>query len=899
MKCKARIVPVVLLTSGLFLTGNILRGAISPSTSPTDPPDPKIVQEKIILLGLRDDSLPWQEKPEYWLKIRQEMIIPELIKGLDSSEKRVAKGCLRILEKISNRPEILDSLVQIARNEKHIINHETSLSLCQFPQDPRVPQIMKQALAGDRFPDPRERSRIAEAAGRKDAAANHLIPLLKRNKHDSDMERDIQRLGDIGHSVAIDPLVELTKDFKWHFAEEAYFALAKIDSQNYGLTKDQQEFLKQAGRGFKANRETYVKHWKTIALLNQQEIRPYVLHMLKTDNSSASLTILQEWNDKDALPEIRQQILSQRNLHFGEFVAAYLNIEGTDNSIEEMISIFKKIQRTSSSSYGRTVPKHRPRELDPNEFYYGGETEKYQYHPFSTLKVMDIIRGIYRSEMTQQRKLRFLLRFREYFGEKKDIVGRKYALEFPRNIMHHKGNQEILLKGLMQHETYLPALVEYARIAARDKQNRYAKEVSQALEVLSKRNTTQDRKTTGWILEILAAGQIPDTGQVADIYLDVSNLANRLLAAYLAATRGGDREKALQIISDTLANEKFANPKEQIYLDKAAGYLKSINCRNDKEKQEREKLLLQQLGKATESYAMRVLPTCCGDETAEKLLPILDDDDVKRAVYAAWVLAQHPDEQVRKKGLRRLAIYAIFHHSVYQAGAGIDFSIARNISFHQDTVNMRRSQKLSGMIPRELLQPFELNEREQEFSIRAYRFTRFKNHQQHMYGFEEYSGWPTPWTTSHLPLLRVIAREDPRLTVFHVQGKLVPHFPHRRHATQAIARLTGRKATYFDLSGAQLDSETVPQPYENQNNMIARYILDLIEQANVLGPAESDAEWNRSQAYEFQIRQLIGYGDRQAFGNELKQALILESERRGKKEQLIKANFSIWRDLTK
>ena len=140
MKCIARIVPVVLLTAGLFFSGNILPGATSPSPSPTDPADPKIVQEKIALLGLQDDSMPWQEKPEYWLRTRREMIIPALIQGMESDTKRIAEGCLRLLETVPDHPKILDAFIKIALRENHLINHEATMSLCQFSQDQRVPQ---------------------------------------------------------------------------------------------------------------------------------------------------------------------------------------------------------------------------------------------------------------------------------------------------------------------------------------------------------------------------------------------------------------------------------------------------------------------------------------------------------------------------------------------------------------------------------------------------------------------------------------------------------------------------------------------------------------------------------------------------------------------------------------
>lgn len=863
--CQAAIITLFLslvtLTNYADIPPKLKFPDFPPVFSPTEIPDPKIVQEKIALLGLRDYTLPSQEKPKYWLWTRRKMIIPELTRGLNEKEKRIAEGCLKILETIPNHPEIVDSLVRIARDQQHMIYREITLSLSLFPRnvqvrDVQVQEIMVQALAGDRFTDPRERSWIAEAAGRKEEAAKYLISLLKTNKYDSQCDRDINKLGNIGHRVAINPLVKITKAQDWRYAVGAYRALAKIDPQQHGLTNDQREFINRSAGTYWENREAYGKRCKILAQLNKNEIRPFVLHMMKTNNSSTALTILQEWNDRGALPEIKSYILSERGLRLGEFVMAYLQIEGFEKSIDDIKTMFT-MRNTEGS-------------MSADDFE-------------------NIIRSIYRSDMSQVRKLQYLQSFREYFGD-------KYAYIFPRNIREHQGEREILLKGLMQREISLNALVPYAKIAARSKQNLYAKEVTRVLNRL-----IQNESDPSSILEILDAGSLAETGQMANKYLVASDLSNRLLAAHLAATRGGDREKALKILYETLTNENFANPQKKLYLELSAKYLNSVNCRDDKEKQECEELLLQQLEKTTQNYAMSILPTCSGEMTAKKLLPFLDNEDVKRAVYAAWVLAQNPDDKILQQGLRRLEIYLLFHHTYFMTGAGGDFSIDRNVKFRQVPENMYHHlepppiHKTIFMKDMESLRLFELNEQEQEFSIRAYRYCRLKNMSQIWFSFGHYFAEPNTWNASYLPLLRVIALEDSYLTFIYVQGQKVPYFPNRRKAAQAIAKLTGQKTAYIDIAGDEMDSEAVPKPYKNQNDLIAGYILDLIEQGNIFGPPESDTYKFRRAIYENQIHRLIGDSGRGEFENELMQVLILESEKRGMKDKLTQANFSIWR----
>ena len=141
----------------------------------------------------------------------------------------------------------------------------------------------------------------------------------------------------------------------------------------------------------------------------------------------------------------------------------------------------------------------------------------------------------------------------------------------------------------------------------------------------------------------------------------------------------------------------------------------------------REEAVLACLGKPSEDYALRILATCGGEKTANALAPILDGPDARRAVYAAWVLAQLPDQAAAAKALRRVAIFALFHHQVYQQGAGIDFQIAPDLYFHQVTGRLNRDPQAytAGegpvQIPGNLLAPFAWDDGEQQYAVRCYQ----------------------------------------------------------------------------------------------------------------------------------------------------------------------------------
>jgi len=816
------------------------------------------VAEKIQMLGLRDDTLKYQERPLYWLKQRREKNLPQLIAGLDSTQARIGRGCLKVLKGVSESGELLEALIRIGGDANHPINSEATLSLCDFAQDVRAREVLVKALYDEkRFGDARDRATIAESLGKKSEAVRLLVPLLDdKSKSNSKVMGIIRRLGDIGDNSAIGDLTRMSQDRRWRVAVAGYLALAKIDSEKFGLTQDQEGFLVKSVWMSKVNRSTYVEHWKELAEFKRKEVRRYVMQMLDSDSPEAALIVLEMWRDTDALPEIRGGMMMKREgrWHRRAFIAAYLDIEGTDKSIEEVVSMLKKPQDGSgrSGSFRRN---------DAEEALW----------------------GITQSIMSDERKLTVLRRFRD--GLDHQLVAR-----------HVRGGDEAdlstILVPLMEEENDISALGEYAQTAARDKEKRFGKEVRDALEKLLSKKTISSKEKYGaqLILDACASYGLEDSGKMTDKLLSGQFPANvRIAAARVSAKLGGDRTGALKFLYEQLSSSRREVRQE------ASTRLSSIKCLGESERKEREELVLSHLGHSSEDYALRVLTTCQGHKTAEKLEPILDEENVARSVYAAWVLAQHPDDAVKEKGLRRVAIYAMFHHQEYQAGAGIDFGIASELSFHQVTSNLRRDwyQPNHGAvkIPKKFLTPFEFDENEEVFAVRAYRYSRLNSWNDMFPPYYLQTNSRGSWDVSHLSLFRVIAHEDPHLGILYVKGEKVAHFTNRKTAARIVSGITNAKASYTGLAGEEIDSEHVPpQPYKDQNKLIAQFVLELIQSTGA-SDATGGVRHKRREAIERIIRNLT---DR--LGEDLKHALHLEAKRRDMVDKLKAGRFSIWAD---
>ncbi|MHC4425194.1 MAG: hypothetical protein ACYSYV_03755 [Planctomycetota bacterium] len=817
----------------------------------TETIDLEAVRQKIEMLGIRDDSLGHSEKPENWLKQRQEKVINVLIAGLDHKQRRVGLGCLKLLEGVENQPELVDTLVRIAGKPEHPIHVEAMYRLCEFAEDERAHKLLEVAWRNEqRFQDARWRARMAAAAGEKAAAVKLLVPLLK-HEEDYEVMKTIQQLGEIGHEDAIGPLEKLRDDERWRIAVDAYLVLAKVDPQGHGLTEEQVHFLKESTFRTKANTDLYIKRWKELISLNRKQIRGLVLVNIRSDRPDPGLVLLQLWKDKGALPILRGLIDKQNRRRFQRrlYAAAYMDIEGTDKSIEDMADYVKKQSGRSEREWERD----------------------------------GILRAVGRSIMPAERKLEILLGLRRHF----------LPASIAKNLLYgfNEDEKAVLLEPLMTEETNWKARGFYVRAAALDKQMRFGKLVEITLDKLITAVAANEKIDTEAACSILDAAMkysLPGSGKKAEALLGHPQRRIRIAAALPAALFGGNRTRALAILHETLWHE------DNTVRELSASYLAEVPCLNDKEKRQREYALLSHIGQRSEDYAMRVLVSCAGQRTAEILLPILDEQDVPRAIYATWVLAQHSDEQVREKAIRRLTIYSMFFHQTYQAGSGIDFNIAPRLSFHQTTSSIRRQEQRGDelLIPKGRYIPSNLDEKEQEFSIRAYRHACLLGYRFHIYGLDMWRPRKTGWDQSHLPLLEVITREDPFIKVSVIKDKPVVHFYRRQKAAQAKAMLEAGRAFYIGLDNEKIESEKMPAgPYEGQADKTARFLIGLAQDVLVEGWQDNEVARKRAETVRQMFRNLTSKELVKDFSDELKERLISTSRMRGIGNRLKEAGF--------
>lgn len=841
----------------------ILSCFISPATGsdvtgvPEEPIDLTVVQDKIQALGLRDDTLEYSEQPSYWLKERRQIILPELIAGLDNPEKRIAQECLKVLTGVTESHDFYTALVRIAADNNHPINKEAVLCLCKFPLKDTAEEILRQALTDtQRFEDPRDRAVIALALGLKSQAVELIVEYTKTHSDEYYTQEMVKWLGDIGHDSAIVFLEEIAEAPVWYLSVEAYLAMAKIDPAAHGLTETQKAFLIDSRMRSKWTSDDARAWWAGLTQYDKTEIRPFVIHMLNSDYAEAALVILQMWKDKEALTEIGRIIRKDefvRSRHFRVFLVAYLDIEGSGQSTEEVASILKNLQNKNPL----------------------------------TDEVKFTLREIAQSEMNRERKIEVLTATRTAIG----------PMAFAQAMEYLEGNKDSidLILTFMHGEEDIPSLGAYTRAVTRQNNEIAVSEIVRSLDKLVSRDTLvkEEYYAAQSILEACAVYKIESAGQQVNIILS-SNwpLSVKLSAAVVCTELEGDREKGLAVLYDTMKSE---NPSVRA---QAAGYLMKIPCRDHKERLEREDVALSCTGLPCEDYAYRLLTTCAGQRSIGIFEKLLDEENVSRAVYAAWVLAQNGDVQIRQKGLRRIAIYALFNQQTYQQGSGIDFNIAPGLDFHQATgwLNPQVSPSAISLatIPAELLTPFTWNGKEQAFSIRAYRSMLWKRHYSDPTGFLRGYAFPNSSVEkldgTLLPLLRAIVNEDPMLRIKYKQGNPIAYFPNRQTAAQIVSKITGEKTTYPGLAGEPIDSEEIPeQSYEKQNQRIAEYVLDQIQAANIIVEPQVQNEWDQREVLRYWINDLV-----EQVGPELKEAFFTEAQQKGMAENLGKARFSIW-----
>lgn len=807
-----------------------------------------VVEQKIQALGLRDDTLPYEQQPYSWLWERREQVVAPLVRGLHSANLESARQCLRLLDGVKPTPALADALLAVANDAQHPLRVRATLSLCRFASDPRVMKLLDACWSNSVvFQDAGDRATLAEATGHRAEAAELLGTLLEARPEQWNYQEIINHLATNGTLTALSILSQTTTNTRWCVAVAARKALAEADPANHALTAAQKEFLQMAGSGFKESNEQRRLRYQKLATLSYDEIRLLLRHMLTTDQAGDAALLYGLCRDPEALPEIRRRALADDGWHATPFIAAWLLLDESSQPIHELI---EKMRAAN------------------NEF-------RQEY----------ILHAVAEADLPPARQLAFFRAVRDQLGLPLAVV---------RTL--RRTPQPVVLATLFEEETDFAALGEYASLAATSPRTEYEKPLRRAIEQVANASPSvlQSSANTAYaILEAAAAYPIKEVVDPARRLLDSPQPQVAIAAARLASG-GPNRETALTLLNRELGNSQTDARK------KAAENLLQIPCAKDDERLQREQAVLKLLGQPADDYALRVLITCAGPQTIRELGPRLDSTDLSAARYAAWVLAQTPNPEVSRKALRRLALHALFCHQVYQQGSGIDFEIAPDLSFHQSTGWLNRegipSKGRSGLhIPEDLMLPTRLDSDEQTYLVRDYRDVSTST-RQHLLG-DYFMMFATPHgqlaDATYLPMFEVAAREDPALQCLHVQGRKVLHFLYRQAAAKNRIRLTGKPATYLGLTGETLAADQVPpQPYPDQDRLIARFLLDRIKAANLIERPATDRDWSRIGYFNDLIQALT---DEQKFGVALKDAILREAERREMAPALKSAGFSLWR----
>jgi hypothetical protein len=442
---------------------------------------------------------------------------------------------------------------------------------------------------------------------------------------------------------------------------------------------------------------------------------------------------------------------------------------------------------------------------------------------------------------------------------------------------------------LIEEESDLRLLAHYLAFAPSDPEKLLAAQARRGLGLILEESTIAaggertESSTTEAATTILAAAASYDLKDVSPQIAELMKSKNVFIRQ--AAQRAGAKLGIAGAMDDLYAQLGA----ESLSVRKSAAAVLLANPPVDEaDRAAREEATLKCLGTPAEDYAMRVLVTCGKKKAARALVAILNDEDVRRGVYAGWVLAQLPEKDAAMRGLRRVAIYAMFQHQIYQQGAGIDFQIAPELSFHQVTQRLNPDPKAYARgegpvrIPAELLAFFKLDEDEQAFAVRAYQLTEAGGNRTGLrvpvLQGSPFVGVPNAvgMDQSYLPLLKQIAKTDSFIAPLMVKGEKVPHFKHRQIAAQRIAALTKEKAAYVGLAGESIDSADFPKPYANQDQLLAKYFVDLFETRRPHEQTNKDVYWERLETVRTMSRQL-----EKEFGSGVLDAIRAEANRRG------------------
>ncbi len=825
-------------------------------------PDPATVKAKIEALGLRDDLLPAAEQPMTWLRERRDAIMPALLAGLDNPTPRIAEGCLGVLYDAPESKELVDALVRISQNPAHPLRVRATWYLAQYADDPRVPPILEASL-GEVMPGaPDKMWELILGVVRPKAAAGELViegweKTLASDRQDQRL-RVISRLGDLAYKPATTSLERIAKEPEWPMAGTALLALARIDPETHGLTAGQAAFLRKVTPRIwtdKAGRP----NWQEFVAFDRADIRPYVMLMLESDYSEPALEILSMWRDKEALPEImRIAVKKQSGWRQSQCLASYIRIARTADSVKQALAVMAEDRAFAGDAL------------------YG------------------VLRSIAAAEMPVSDKLTILRAFRD------NVDGaRRLAVPGCLRVLVSEGHAEVLpelLAPLMSEERDLAMLGAYCSVAAADPDKRFATEVRDAFAKAVGRldDPTASLEGAAAILAAVDAYAIEGAGASADGFFATADPAVRIAAAQVSVRLGGRRPEALRVLYEALASAEVETRKS------AAAALATIPCADEAERAAREGFVLSCLGKPSEDYALRVLATCGGVASIKRLLPLLDEWDVPRAIHAAWVLTQIPDKSAYDAGLRCLAVAALFHHQMTQVDMRIHLDIAPDVYLSQvlDRRAAAERNPANVTIPADLLVPFDVDDKERAFAERVYLGTLaagYRTLSPPVTGLARDGAWPRSWES----VLRRVAEMDIRVEPLFVEGRPVVDFPTRRAAAKILQSMTGRPTVGRNFAGQTADLGAAPTaPYEDQDALLAAFVLDTVERYLPLGnpPAagtpDAGGEWRRAEGFNTMITNLTV-----TFGNSLRQALIAEAKKRGIESRLRDAHLGLWRDV--
>jgi hypothetical protein len=782
------------------------------------PADPAMVRDKIDGLGLRDDRIAYTDSPEGWLSARRDRVIPELIAGLDRPEERVALGCLRLLSGAPASKELVDALARVAGNPAHQLSAGAVRVLVRYADNPRTQAVLAAAVTdAARFPDPLVRAQFALALGRYTEAADLLMPVMAQAE-EYRLEPLINRLAAVDDPAVIPPLEAATRHGEWSVVSQALLALARVDPRGHALTPDQQVLLLNAGRRIKGDNDDIRQLAHPLSSLNREETRPLVLRMLVCrDARNWALHILSAWRDTAALPALSRLLASQPDYGTSYILTAYIEIDESDHTVADLLPLIGKTH------------------AEP---------------------VIMLAQALARARIPDQRKLTMLQQTRQAAGD-------QAATQFAK-ALHGCGNNPALLGPLMDGETDIIVLGIHAARTRIDREQRYTTQLQRAVRLLGAnlpalKLTKQFEEAMGQILDAAMLQNVREVDEPLEILLRSPDSAVRFAAAGLATQSPKWRARGLQLLYEQLGSN------EQHQRKYAASVLTRVQPANETEREQRENFVLNHLGTPAEDYGLRLLATCGSARSVTALQPLLDEADIPRALYAAWVLAQLPDQQAARTGLRRLALYGLFNHYQAQAGEGISFRIADEVTFAQTISSFNRRPAASGLsIPSELLVPQNLSPAEQQFVVRAYRFK--VRSQPITGGIEEMQRMDG----GYAELLRVIASEDPDLLAIHVQDQPVAHFPNRMSAARVLARVTGKPATYRGLAGETLIMTEYPAaPYPEQLRLVAGHYAAVLRTALDYVPRQdSESDVNH------RITARIDWLAREYFGKEMQEAFV-------------------------